>query len=400
MEKKLKKWTACNYIIEVTYTDDEKENARNHMIEVFWKDVKIPWFRPGQAPKAMIMEKLNPEYVEMWVYEKLINEWLKAILDENKDIKFIWEPYDLDKDDAKKTISVKLDIYPEVEVKDDKWKKNKMKKIESKATDAEVDEALLNLKKNYADYQDTDKIEKDTVSKIAIDFLDKDGTELEKWTVYLWEPEFTDKDFAKFYDQFIWKEKWKDFEIAYKEKELPPTFHKRKSEKDPKKIKVTVKDIKKVVLPEFTEEKIQKLFPDQKDVKNEKELKTYIKWEIERQKYENELIKAVEDYINEIRWKNMSITIPQTLIQEEFKSRIKSLEDRLWGENGVKQYFQQLWDEKARAFVEDISKAAQDSLEKFFILQQIAKELELDIDWNKGEHLDVEKKLYEKVMWM
>lgn len=400
MEKKLKKWTACNYIIEVTYTDDEKENARNHMIEIFWKDVKIPWFRPGQAPKAMIMEKLNPEYVEMWVYEKLINEWLKAILDENKDIKFIWEPYDLDKDDAKKTISVKLDIYPEVEVKDDKWKRNKMKKIESKATDAEVDEALLNLKKNYADYQDTDKIEKDTVSKIAIDFLDKDGTELEKWTVYLWEPEFTDKDFAKFYDQFIWKEKWKDFEIAYKEKELPPTFHKRKSEKDPKKIKVTVKDIKKVVLPEFTEEKIQKLFPDQKDVKNEKELKTYIKWEIERQKYENELIKAVEEYINDIRWKNMSITIPQTLIQEEFKSRIKSLEDRLWGENGVKQYFQQLWDEKARTFVEDISKAAQDSLEKFFILQQIAKELELDIDWNKGEHLDVEKKLYEKVMWM
>lgn len=400
MEKKLKKWTACNYIIEVTYTDDEKENARNHMIEIFWKDVKIPWFRPGQAPKAMIMEKLNPEYVEMWVYEKLINEWLKAILDENKDIKFIWEPYDLDKDDAKKTISVKLDIYPEVEVKDDKWKKNKMKKIESKATDAEVDEALLNLKKNYADYQDTDKIEKDTVSKIAIDFLDKDGTELEKWTVYLWEPEFTDKDFAKFYDQFIWKEKWKDFEIAYKEKELPPTFHKRKSEKDPKKIKVTVKDIKKVVLPEFTEEKIQKLFPEQKDVKNEKELKAYIKWEIERQKYENELIKAVEEYINDIRWKNMSITIPQTLIQEEFKSRIKSLEDRLWGENGVKQYFQQLWDEKARAFVEDISKAAQDSLEKFFILQQIAKELELDIDWSKGEHLDVEKKLYEKVMWM
>ena len=135
MEKKLKKWTNCNYIIEVTYTDDEKENARNHMIEVFWKDVKIPWFRPGQAPKTLIMEKLNPEYLEMWVYEKLINEWLKAILDENKDIKFIWEPYDLDKDDKNKTISVKLDIYPEVEVKDDKWKKNKMKKIESKDTD-------------------------------------------------------------------------------------------------------------------------------------------------------------------------------------------------------------------------------------------------------------------------
>jgi hypothetical protein len=33
--------------------------------------------------------------------------------------------------------------------------------------------------------------------------------------------------------------------------------------------------------------------------------------------------------------------------------------------------------------VEDISRAAQDSLEKFFILQQIAQDLELDIDWSK-----------------
>ena len=400
MEKKLKKWTNCNYIIEVTYTDDEKEHARNHMIEYFWKDVKIPWFRNWHAPKELILEKLNPEYIEMWVYERLANEWLKAILDENKDIKFIGEPYDLDKDDAKNTITIKLDVYPEVEKKDDKWKSNKMKKIESKATDAEVEDALINLKKNYADYQDTDKIEKDTVSKIGLDFLDKDGTELEKWTVYLWEPEFTDKEFAKFYDQFIWKEKWKDFEIAYKEKDLPATFQSRKAEKEPKKIRITIKDIKKIVLPEFTEDKIKKLFPDQKDVKNEKDLKAYIKWEIERQNYENELIKAVEEYINAIRWKNMSITIPQTLIQEEFKSRIKSLEDRLWGENWVKQYFQQLWDEKAKQFVEDISKAAQDSLEKFFILQEIAKELELEIDWTKWEHLDVEKKLYEKIMWL
>ena len=398
MEKKLKKWTNCNYIIEVTYTDDEKAKAKNKMIEYFWKDVKVPWFRNGHAPKELVMEKLNPEYIEMWVIESLMNEWLKAILDENKDLKFIWEPYDLDKDDAKKTISVKLDIYPEVEVKDDKWKKNKMKKIDSKATDAEVEDALINLKKNYADYVDTDKIEKDTVSKIWLDFLDKDWNEVEKWTVYIWEPEFEDKEFKKFYDQFIWKEKGKDFEISYKEKDLPATFQKRKAEQEPKKIRVTVKDIKKVVLPEFTEEKIQKLFPDQKDIKNEKELKAYIKWEIEKQKYENELMKAVEEYINDIRWKNMSITIPQTLIQEEFKSRIKSLEDRLWGENGVKQYFQQLWDEKARQFVEDISRAAQDSLEKFFILQQIAQDLELDIDWSKWEHLDVEKKLYAKIM--
>lgn len=399
MEKKLKKLDNCNYIIEVTYTDDEFNKSRSKMVDFFGRDVKVPWFRNWHAPKHLIEEKLNPEYIEMWTFESLINEWLKAVLDENKDIKFIWEPYDLNNDKEKKVISIKLDVYPEVTVKDDKWKTKKMKKLESKVTEDEVNEALINLKKNYADYQDTDKIEKDTVSKIGLDFLNKAGEELEKWTTYLGEPEFTDKDFAKFYDQFIGKAKWEEFEIAYKEKDLPATFYKKKSEEEPKKIKITIKDIKKVILPEFNEEQIQKLFPDQKEVKNEKELKEYIKWEIEKQKYENELIKTVEEYISDIRWNNMTITIPQTLIQEEFKSRIKSLEDRLWGENWVKQYFQQLWDEKSRQFIEDISKAAQDSLEKFFILQQIAQDLELDIDWNKWEHLEVEKKLYEKIMW-
>jgi FKBP-type peptidyl-prolyl cis-trans isomerase (trigger factor) len=58
---------------------------------------------------------------------------------------------------------------------------------------------------------------------------------------------------------------------------LPATFQKRKAEQEPKKIRITIKDIKQVVLPEFTEEQIKKLFPDQTDVKNEKELKAYIK---------------------------------------------------------------------------------------------------------------------------
>jgi len=40
-----------------------------------------------------------------------------------------------------------------------------MKKIDTKADDAEVEDSLNNLKKNYAEYKDTDKISKETVSK-------------------------------------------------------------------------------------------------------------------------------------------------------------------------------------------------------------------------------------------
>lgn len=395
MEKKLIKWKESNYEIEIIFTDQEKEKSRKDIIKHFGKDVKIQWFRNGNAPLNLIEEKLNPEYIEMWMYEQIVNKWLHEILHENTDIKFIWEPYDLQKDEKSNKISIKLDVYPEIEILDDKRKSNKMWKIEDTATNEEVEESFINLKKNYADYKDTDKIEKNTVSKISLDFLDKDWKSLEIWTLFIGEPEFKE---SKFYDIFIWKEKGKDFDIDYKEKDLPPTFHKRKQEKAPSKIKIIIKDIKEVILPDFTEETITKLFPDQKEVKNEKQLKDYIKSEISKQKYEWELIKNVEEYISKIRDKSMKIIIPQTLIQEEFKSRMASLEKRFGSQEKVADYFKQLWEEKTKQFVEEISKAAQDSLEKFFILQKISEELDLKIDRQKWDHLDAEKKLYEKVM--
>jgi FKBP-type peptidyl-prolyl cis-trans isomerase (trigger factor) len=66
----------------------------------------------------------------------------------------------------------------------------------------------------------------------------------------------------------------------------------------------------------------------------------------------------------------MKVMIPQTLINEELKTRIKSLEDRLGGKEKMEDYFKKMGDEKAKAFFEDITKAAEESLEKFFILQK------------------------------
>ncbi|HOQ79106.1 MAG TPA: trigger factor [Candidatus Absconditabacterales bacterium] len=394
MEKKLIKLEDSNYEIQVIFTDEEKENAKNEAIKILGKDLKISGFRDGHAPINLIEEKLNPEHVKMGTYEYLINKGLHEVLDENQEIKFIGEPYEPKEYDKENRVGIKLDIYPEVQILNDKRKSLKMGKMETKATDKEIEDSLLQLKKNYAEYKDTNKIEKDTVSKVSLDFLDKDGKSLEIGTVYVGEPEFTE---SKFYDIFIGKEKNMNFELDYKENDLPPTFHKRKSEQTPAKINVIIKDIKQIILPEFTEENIKKFFPDQKEVENLQQLKEYIKNEIEKQKHDSELIKNIEEYINNIRDKSMKITIPQTLIRQEFKSRIDNLEQRFGGQEKLTEYFKQLGDEKTKQFVEDISKASQDSLEKFFILQKITEELKIDIDRQKAGKLEVEQKLYDKV---
>jgi FKBP-type peptidyl-prolyl cis-trans isomerase (trigger factor) len=94
----------------------------------------------------------------------------------------------------------------------------------------------------------------------------------------------------------------------------------------------------------------------------------------------------------------MKVMIPQTLINEELKTRIKSLEERLGGKEKMDQYFKNMGDEKSKAFFEDITKAAEESLEKFFILQKFTQLLNLDVDRNQSAHMAVEQKLYDKLV--
>jgi FKBP-type peptidyl-prolyl cis-trans isomerase (trigger factor) len=48
-----------------------------------------------------------------------------------------------------------------------KWESIKMKAIKVEATDKEIEDSLLNIQKNYADYKDTDTIsDKNTLSKL------------------------------------------------------------------------------------------------------------------------------------------------------------------------------------------------------------------------------------------
>ena len=137
--------------------------------------MEVPGFRKGEAPDSMVLEKVNPQYLSIGIMEQLINSGIKKILDENKDIKFIGEPFDVNQkqEEDKLNIMFKLDVFPEVEIKDEKWKKEKISNIKTEVKDSEIDDAVINLKKNYAQYEETSEIGTDTVSKIQTSFLNK-----------------------------------------------------------------------------------------------------------------------------------------------------------------------------------------------------------------------------------
>lgn len=174
-----------------------------------------------------------------------------------------------------------------------------MKSVIAKATQEEVDDALLRLKKNYADYVDTDIVTYDSISKLAMKFLDKNGEEVEKGTVYLGQQEFD--EFSFFKDHFIGKKKGEEILIKYDEKSFPPTVQAKKADNAIVTVAFDLLDIKSIVLPEITPETILKFFGKDSQVKNETELFTYIDETISAQKYDTALMQEVEEYLKSVR---------------------------------------------------------------------------------------------------
>jgi FKBP-type peptidyl-prolyl cis-trans isomerase (trigger factor) len=54
----------------------------------------------------------------------------------------------------------------------------------------------------------------------------------------------------------------------------------------------------------------------------------YIKKEIAKQKEDNTLMQSIDNFLQKVQSKYMKIYIPQTLVTEEFKVRLKSFEER------------------------------------------------------------------------
>ena len=123
----------------------------------------------------------------------------------------------------------------------------------------------------------------------------------------------------------------------------------------------------------------------------------YIKESIAHQKFETQLVQSVENLLKEVKGKHMDVTIPKTLVEQEFATRMKSLVERFGGEEKMTEYFKNLGDEQAKKFLDDIKSAAADSLEKFFILQKIVEILKLDVNREKPGHLEIETKLFERM---
>jgi trigger factor len=397
----IKKGNQSNYVITATITAEQKKQYRDLVVLEYQKEATKPWFRKGHVPLSMVEEMLNPGSVMMAVLEEIVNQAVKQTIDTYPDNRWIWQVYALDtagyKEDTESgTISFHLDVFPEVVEKNDKWKKHTEKAYSTEVTQAEVDATLDQLRSSYAQFDDVDVVDTASLMRLKITQQDK------KWeqvghtkNQYLGQEELSQHTAVQKF--FLGKKKGDVVEIDYK-KASEITLLAHTGEDTPHTTVCEIIEIKQKILPDLTQEFIDKTFTKDDNITSVDVLIDKIKETLSANKEQNALYEWVDTYLKAVD-SSFDVQVPQTLLDEEMKNRLDHLGKQLGGEKWLKAYLERMGEKESQAYIETIKQAALTSIHKYFVLKFVCDELKLDIDRNKNHaEGEVERALYTKIV--
>lgn len=397
----MKQGDQSNYIFEVTVTPEHKQACHQAVLLEYQKEAVQPGFRKGHVPLAMVEKLANPANIFMASLEEIVNGAIQQIMEAHGDKRWIGQIYNLDTSKINNTneegvLSFHLDVFPEVQEKNDAWKRHKVEAYSTVVTDEDVSATVDQLRSSYATFDDVDAVTETSLMRLKVTFLDKDGADLGKGkNQYLGQEELASH--PTLHKQFLKKAKGDVVSLDYKKASKIALLN-YKGEETPATISCEILDIKQKVLPELNQEFIDKTFGKEDGIGSVDELKAKVKETLENNKTESALYEWVDNYLTAID-DSFEVAIPQTLVDEELKNRLHHLGKQLGGEKGLKAYLERMGKEEADKYVDTIRQASLTSIHKYFLLKYVADELNLDIDRNAAQaNGEVEKKLYEKLV--
>lgn len=319
--------------------------------------VKVPGFRPGKAPRA-ILEKKYGKSIEGEVIEKIIPEYYSRAIDEAK-----LEPVDYP------NIEGRLDIKADqpllfsltVEVKPDvsgiKYDGIVLEKKTFTVEDEEINKALEILRESKELFTVSEtEVEKGDIAVINADaFIDGQKSEdmSQKDLTLLQGAEETPKEFS---EAMLGKKKGDVFEVKINfEKDHPNTAIAGKEVL----FKVTVAETKKREIPPLNE-----ILANEFECETLDELKQKIKDDISDRKESEMNLAYKKDIINKII-KDNDIEVPSSMVKSEIESFIQQMQ-----ENASRRGVAVKSDEELS---KDYEATARDNVKSVIIIEAIGK---------------------------
>jgi trigger factor len=322
VKTEIKKISNCRKELNIIMAKADIEPIREKEIQKVRKSVQFPGFRKGKAPLAMI-KKSYGQHIEAYTMESAVQDAMEKAVTEN-DIQIVGMP-DAKKvdynDDGDLTMTIEVDTFPEVELKN--YKGFEFIKDKYIIKDSFIEENINRLRKQHAEKTEVDgKVEDGHIIVIDMQELDESGAPIKgkKYsdiTISIGEGRF-DPELEK---QIIGLEKGKATKIS---KEYPKDFAQKEMAGKKENYEITVKKIEQETLPELNEAFIKKVNPK---VENVEDFKAELREGIQLD-YEREADNRFSQELSQKLIEENPFNVPDALVENYLDNVVKDVKQR------------------------------------------------------------------------
>lgn len=360
----------CRRTLAIVVEPGLFEKEKGKVLAGLIKEVTIPGFRKGKAPKDTIEKRFAEEIHTEAVKALLPDAYAHAVSTEK--LRPIGDPVFRDielEDNEPLKFKVELEVEPVIELEG--YKDIKVETEEVKVDDEEIDNVLESLKERYADYE---PVEREAVSTdvVVLDYIPSgddgeldESKKVEDYPVQLGAGQL----FPEFEEAVIGKKPGEEgsAEIAYPDDYKPERLAGLKV-----KYSFTVKEVKEKKLPEIDDAFAAKV--DEKFTSLD-ELRTDIGSRMKEEKEEEARRKMEEAAIDKILESN-AFDIPATMI-DRYKGELAKEDEKRRNTAGVEAEEDE---EKKKEIDEMFDRIARRSIKRFFLVDRIAGLEDIRID--------------------
>lgn len=291
---------------------DQLKKVKQEVLEHLAQEVRLPGFRQGKAPLAMVEKNVNPATLQTEFLDQAMNVLYVAALKE-QDLRPVAQPQvKIQKFVPFETLEVELEVEVVGEIKLPDYKKIKLAKKEAKITAKDVTEVIEQIKKREAEKKEVERAAKDG-DELLIDFKGVDtktkeaisGADGKDYPLLLGSNSFIPGFESNLVGMKPGEEK--TFTLTFPENYGVKTLQKRKVD-----FTVTTKKVNELVEPKIDDAFAAKVGP----FKTVEDMKADIKKQLQTEKdYQSD-----REYTDELLTKitnESKVAIPEVLIAEQ-----------------------------------------------------------------------------------
>jgi trigger factor len=309
--------------VEIEIPAKEGLEAYNRAVKTYAQHVNIHGFRRGKAPRNIVERQVGKERIITEALESLLPSAFSQAISENK-LDILTQPkvenYEFE---VGKDVKVTATIELKPEVKLNKYKGMTVEVEEYEIPADAFDKSLENILSQSATLELVVDRKSKSDDVIVFDFDGYvDGEKIEHGDAKNYTMDLANSNFIPgFAEQLVDKSIDEEFEVNVT---FPETYHEKKLAGKPAVFKCVIHEIKTKVLPELTDEFVQKVGP----FKTVDDLKADIQGYLDKQKEaadKKASEKAILDKIHE----EVEIDIHEAMIQREVDSLLADYKQKL-----------------------------------------------------------------------